>query len=243
MAATARCFAFLGGTNQTNAISWCAIAASYRSTASTGPQTPPSPRGLLGFCHKGRGRSKTVRRLLSVVRSLPQRGERQQFSDAPSECFPAVRAFNAQMGSPENPERRSRQIWRRSGKVLFAHCEPADTIKHIPEHFGCQRFRLAPDSVAGVAAEVHRHLRSEYGLDVADGARSTRGVRPTTCSTLIVGRECRRKHHAKPLEKCIVRPRTARMLSGRTLKPFEGEPHRRHHGGLGQRRTARRTGL
>ena len=80
--------------------------------------------------------------------------------------------------------------------------------------------------MAGVAAEVHRHLCSVYGLDVAAVARSTRGVRPTTCSTPIVGRERRWKHHASPWGIDIVRPRTARMLSGRTLKPLEEEQHK-----------------
>src|SRR6476659_2485698 len=76
--------------------------------------------------------------------------------------------------------------------------QAGERLERVLDRFGCGRFRLAPDSIATEAAEVHRHLGAEHSLDVAAVARSAAGIRSTTYSASIVDRERSWNHHASP---------------------------------------------
>src|SRR6476620_6837828 len=76
--------------------------------------------------------------------------------------------------------------------------QAGECLERILDRFGCGRFRLAPDSIATEAAEVHGHLGAEHRLDVAAVARSASGIRSATYSASIVDRERGWNHHASP---------------------------------------------
>jgi len=73
-----------------------------------------------------------------------------------------------------------------------------ERLERILDRFGRGRFRLAPDSIATEASEVHRHVGAEHSLDVATVARPASGIRSTTYSASIVDRERGWNHHASP---------------------------------------------
>src|SRR6476619_748960 len=76
--------------------------------------------------------------------------------------------------------------------------QAGERLERILDRFGCGRFRLAPDSIATEAAEVHRHLGGGHSIDVDAVARSASGIRSTPYSASIVDRERGWNHHASP---------------------------------------------
>jgi hypothetical protein len=88
--------------------------------------------------------------------------------------------------------------------------------ERVADDCGCQRLRHAPDPVAGVAAEVHHHLGADNGLDFGTVADATCRIGTSIRSPPVIDR-VRRWGHMEP-GGLIVRPRTARMLSGVSLR-------------------------
>jgi hypothetical protein len=73
-----------------------------------------------------------------------------------------------------------------------------ESLERLLDRFGCQRFRVAPDSIATEATEVHGHLGADHGFDVGAVASPTHGIRSTICSAPIVDRERGWEHHLSP---------------------------------------------
>ena len=92
-----------------------------------------------------------------------------------------------------------------------------ENCKRLTNRSGCLLFRLAPDSVAGVATEVHRHLGAHNGFDLGAVAGATSRIGTSIRSSPVIDR-VRRCGHVEP-GGLMLRPRTARMLSGIPLRP------------------------
>jgi hypothetical protein len=64
------------------------------------------------------------------------------------------------------------------------------------------RFRLTPDHVAGMAAKVHCHQRTNNGLDLCAVANPAHRIRRPICSAPVIDRESVLEHVAEQVASC-----------------------------------------
>jgi hypothetical protein len=97
---------------------------------------------------------------------------------------------------------------RLSGYVFTRSGTQSDVLPVEPtaNELGRMRFRLAPDHVAGIAAEVNGHRGADNGLHLAPVARAADGIRESIGSTPVDNRGRRVGHVGLQRSSCASAP-------------------------------------